>query len=122
MAAVVHFLLEMLVMIEPIGVPSSPEVCPHHHEAMASQQGMSSVISLCCRVRFPVGEILQHRRELLSHINILATLYQGDEFLKVQHCPRFDVISAVPVITSDIFRYPFGAQILKAIRSPVGRV
>ena len=77
MAAVVHFLLEILVMIDPVRVTCSPEVGPDHHEAMTGQPGMSSVVSLRGPVGLPVGQILQHCRELLCQINILTTLYQS---------------------------------------------
>ena len=64
-------------MIDPVRVPRPPEVCPDHHEAVADQPGMSSVVSLRCGVGLPVGEILQHCGELLGHINSSVTLYQG---------------------------------------------
>ena len=85
-AAVFHFLLEVLVMIDPARVTRPPDVGPDHHEAVTRQPRMSSVVSLRCPVRLPVGEVLQHCRELLGTINTSGTFYQGYAVLLVQQC------------------------------------
>ena len=71
----------MLVMIDPIRVPCSPEIRPDHHEAVTDQPGVTSVVSLRCGVRLPVGQILQHCGELLGHSNSSVTFYQSHAVL-----------------------------------------
>ena len=68
-------------MIDPVRVTCSPDVGPDHHEAMTGQPGMSSVVSLRRPVRLPVGQILQHGRQLDGNLHISGRLYQSDALL-----------------------------------------
>ena len=78
---VVHLLLQILVMVDTVRVARPPDVGPHHHEAVTGQPGVSSVVSLRRPVRLPVGQILQHGRQLGGSLHISGRFYQSDALL-----------------------------------------